>query len=102
MSTFQPQRGFLAAAGVTLAFAVVSLTAHKGAGLTAFADLFGLFVMLAAVGVCVANARRHPAQRRFWGLMALGCLLWATNQTAWTIWENILHRPIPDPFVFDI
>ena len=39
MSLFQRHRWFVAAAGITLAFAVVSLTAHKGDALTAFADL---------------------------------------------------------------
>src|SRR5450755_123683 len=48
MSLFQRHRWFVAAAGITLAFAVVSLTAHKSDGLTAFADVGVLVLMLAA------------------------------------------------------
>jgi signal transduction histidine kinase len=103
MSPFQRYRWFIAAAGITLAFAVVSLVAHKGAALTAFADVAGLVLMLVASGVTLANALTRPkVERGFWLLMTLGFALWLTNQAAWTIWESVLHRQIPDPFFFDI
>jgi signal transduction histidine kinase len=103
MSLLARHRWFVAAAGITLAFAGVSLLSHKGPSLTAFADLAGLFLMLTAAGVALSNAWSQPGQRRsFWALMTLGFLLWATNQIAWTVWETVLHRPIPDPFFFDI
>jgi len=103
MSPFSRHRWFVAAAGITLAFAGVSLFAHKGPGLTAFADLVGLVVMLAAAGATLTNLWSRPGQQRsFWALTSLGFLLWATNQVAWTIWEAVLHRSIPDPFFYDI
>ena len=103
MSLLRRHRWFVAAAGYTLAAAVVCLIGHQSPGLTLFADLAGLVVMLAGLGVCAANASSRPTEERsFWALMALGFALWITNQTAWTIWENFLHRPIRDPFVFDI
>jgi signal transduction histidine kinase len=103
MSLFQRHRWFLAAAGISLAFAVVCLLAHKSHGLTAFADLAGLLVMLIAGGATMVNAIRRPRQERsFWILLTLGFALWAVNQTAWTYWENILRRAVPDPFFFDI
>lgn len=103
MSPLRRHRWFVAAAGYTLAFAAVCLIGHKGAGLTLFADLGGLVVMVPGLTVCVANATSRPTEERsFWALMSLGFALWTTNQTAWTIWENVLHRPIPDPFVYDI
>src|SRR5579863_32049 len=103
MSLLRRHRWFVAATGIILIAAGVCLTGHKGLALTAFADLTGLFLMLAGVGITLANARTRPAQERsFWILMSLGFLLWLSNQTAWTIWELILHREIPDPFVFDI
>src|SRR6266568_481365 len=103
MSLLRRYRWFAAAAGITLAFAVVSVNAHPSDGLTAFADLTGLALMLAAAGIAVANALSRPSQERsFWALMAFGFSLWACNQTAWTYLESVLHRQIPDPFLFDI
>jgi len=103
MSLLQRHHWFVAAAGITLAFAVVSLVAHPSAGLTAFADITGLVLMLAAGGIMLANALSRPVQERsFWSLMTLGFALWASNQAAWTYIEVVQHRPIPDPFLFDI
>jgi signal transduction histidine kinase len=103
MSPLARHRWFIAAAGTTLAFACVSLVAHKGPALTAFADWFGLILML--IGTCVAVSNLWSGsrqQRSFWALIALGFLLWLTNQAAWSLWETVLKRPIPDPFLFDI
>src|SRR3974390_704114 len=103
MSPFQRYRWFAAAAGITLAFAAVSLIAQRSYGLAAFADLAGLVLMLAAAGIMIANAVALPGQERsFWVLMALGFLLWATNQSAWSYFEAVSRKPIPDPFFFDI
>ena len=102
MGLFQRNRWFVTAAGVTLVFAVVSLAAHRGPALTAFADVYGLVLMLAATAVSLFNAIKRPQERSFWGLLTLGCALWTANQAAWTIWECIFHRLIPDPYVFDI
>lgn len=103
MSLLQRHRWFFAAAGITLAFAVVSLTAHRGPGLTAFADILGLVLMLAGLGVLLWNAHsREGKERSFWVLMAIGLVFWIANQTAWTVWEAVLRRDVPDPFFFDI
>ena len=103
MTPFREHRWFVAAAGITLAFSAVSLVAHPSLALTAFADIAGLLLMLAAMAITLSNAWRRPGQERsFWALMALGFSCWVTNQAAWTVWETVLHRPVPDPFVFDI
>jgi signal transduction histidine kinase/uncharacterized membrane protein HdeD (DUF308 family) len=103
MSLFQRHRWFVAAAGITLAFAAVSLFAHKSDALTAFADFTGLILMLVAGGITLANALTRPRQERsFWGLMTLGFALWLTNQAAWTLREAVWHLSIPDPFFYDI
>ena len=103
MSPFQRHRWFIAAAGVTLAFAAVSLSARKSIGLTGFSDLLGLVLMLLGTGAALSNAISRPTQERsFWVLMALGFALWATNQSAWAFWELVIHRSIPDPYSFDI
>jgi signal transduction histidine kinase len=104
MGLVRRHRWFFAAAGITLAFAVVCLTARRPSpALTAFADLAGLAVMLVALGVCAANAlQRSRSERSFWALMVFAFLLWTTNQFAWSLLEIVFHRSIPDPFLFDI
>ncbi|HEY4766375.1 MAG TPA: HAMP domain-containing sensor histidine kinase [Candidatus Sulfotelmatobacter sp.] len=103
MSLFARHRWFAAAAGITLAFAGVSLIAHKGTGLTAFSDLGGLALMLVAAAIALGNALARPGQERsFWALMALGFSLWACNQAAWTYREIGLHRRFPDASFFDV
>ncbi|MGA8345951.1 MAG: ATP-binding protein [Candidatus Sulfotelmatobacter sp.] len=103
MSLFQRHRWFAAAAGITLAFAGVSVLAHKSEGLTAFADLAGLALMLVAAAIALGNALARPGQERsFWTLMALGFSLWACNQAAWTYRDLVLHRNLPNTSFFDI
>ncbi len=103
MSPFQRHRWFVAAAGITLALAVVSLTAHKSHALTAFADVGVLVLMLGAAGVTLVNAWSRPGQERsFWLLMTLGLSLWACNELAWCYSEIVEHKAIPDPYFFDI
>ena len=60
-------------------------------------------LLLAVTAIAVLNAWTGPRQQRtFWVLMSLGFLSWTVNGAAWIVWEIVLHRPIPDPFVFDI
>jgi len=103
MSLFQRHRWFVAAGGITAAFAAVSLVAPRSPGLTAFADIFGLCLMLGGASILVFNAIAKPgAERMFWGLMAVGLALWAFNQAAWTYCEVLHHREVPDPCFADI
>jgi signal transduction histidine kinase len=103
MSLFRRQRWLVAAAGITLAFAVVSLTTHEGPVLTAVADLTGLAIMLVAAVASFANSFRRPgSERSFWALMTLGFSLWACNQGAWGYHEVVLRLPVPEPYFFDI
>ncbi len=103
MSLFQRHRWFVAAAGITLVFAAVSLTAHKSPGLAAFADLLAFVLPLIGAGIALANAFTCPhVERSFWAMMTLGFALWATNEGAWGWFEIVLHKEIPDPFFFDI
>ena len=103
MSLFQRYRWFAAAAAITLAFAAVSVFAHKSSGLTVFADVASLVLTLTAAGIALSNAWARPGQERsFWTLMTLGFLLWSCNQTAWTYYDIELPQPILDPSLFDI
>lgn len=103
MSLFRQHRWFVAAAGITLAYGVVSLLAHNGPALTAFADIFELLVMIAPASIMLSSALNRPGQERsFWLPMSLGFFLWASNQAAWAYCEIIQKRDIPDPYFFDI
>jgi len=103
MNLFRRHRWFAAAAGFTLAFACVSALAHKSAGLTAFADLAGLVLMMAAAGFAFSNSLARTGQERsFWALMTVGFLLWACHQAFWTYRDLFLHRRVPDISAFDI
>ncbi len=103
MNLLRRHRWFVAAAGITLAFAAISLTARKSVALAGFSDILGLVLMLAAFAVAMRNMVARPKQERsFWGLLALGFALWATNQSGWIDYECVLRREIPDPFFFDI
>jgi signal transduction histidine kinase len=103
MSLFERHRWFALAAGTTLAFAAVSLTVPRGPLLTAIFDLGYLLLTLSASGVMLANAwSAHGANRRFWALMASGCILWACNQAAWVYCEVLRHTSFPDPSIMDV
>lgn len=103
MTLFGQYRWFVAAAATTVAYAGVLLLAHRGPELTTFADVFGLLVILVAVGVTLANAVTRPAMERwFWALMAFGFSLWGFNEAAWAYREGMLHLTMPDPYFSDI
>ncbi len=103
MGLLRRHRWYAVAAGITLAFAAVSLTAQRSLALTAFADVMGLAVMLVAAAATLANSlNRPPHERSFWLLLGLGFLLWGCNQAAWAYSEIILGQQIPDPGFFDI
>src|SRR5689334_23277288 len=99
MSLFRRHRWFAAAAGITLVYALVSLTARESFALTVFGDVVGVLIMLAAGGAMLANAVSRPgSERRFWALMAFGFFLWVVNQWGWAYYEIFLRRSIPDPY----
>src|SRR5271167_401690 len=103
MNLFRLHRWYVAAAGITLAYAAVSLLVHRGHGLTAFGDIFVLLLMLTGTVVMLANARSGSRlERSFWALMAFGFLLWSFNQASWALREGILQLEIPDPYFPDI
>jgi signal transduction histidine kinase len=103
MHLLRRHRWFVAAAGTTLAFAVVSLIAHPGVALTAFADLAGLAGMLAAAAITLRNSSTRPREERsFWLLTTLGFALWASNQASWVLREVVLRQSVPEPNFFDI
>jgi signal transduction histidine kinase len=92
-----------AAAGITLAFAAVSVVAHKSAGLAVFSDLTSLTLTLAVAAIAARNALIRPEQERsFWALLSLGFSLWSCNQGAWAYYDIELPQPLLDPSFFDV
>jgi len=91
------------AGGITLAFAVVSLTVPRGPVLTAIADV-GYFLVTLAVGVAMlANAwSTRGVNRRFWTLLGSGCILWAADLAAWTYYEVVRQTNVPTVSFMDI
>jgi signal transduction histidine kinase len=88
--------------GITLIYASVSLSLSAGFGLLAFGDIVQFSLLFLAFLLMSANAVSTRGQiRLFWGLMALGCLLWSASLALWTLYEVILRRGIPEPFIGD-
>ncbi len=89
--------------GLLLAYAAVSLTVPKNSpALIAFGDIVTLLLMLVATVVATTRSVSTRGQvRAFWALIAAGSFLWTVNQALWTIYEVLLRREIPDPFVGD-
>ncbi len=103
MGFVRRHRWFVAAAGLVLAYAVVSLTAHPSFALTVFSDLACWAVMLLVLAIVLRNSIKQPRQERsFWTLMTLGFSLWVFNQGAWAYYEILLRQRIPDPFFGDV
>jgi signal transduction histidine kinase len=89
--------------GITLAYAIVSLSVPAGFALLAFGDIAQFSLLFLAFLLMVANAVSNRGQiRLFWSLMALGCLLWSANLALWTLYEVVLRRTLPDPFIGDV
>ncbi len=89
-------------AGIVLIYASVSLSLPAGFGLLAFGDVAQFLLLFTAFLLMLANALSTRGQTRlFWGLMAVGCLLWSADLSLWTLYEVIWRRPIPDPFIGD-
>ncbi|MGH9544709.1 MAG: sensor histidine kinase [Terriglobales bacterium] len=89
--------------GITLICACVSLSAPAGFALLAFGDIAQFSLLFLAFLLMLANAVSTRGQiRLFWGLMAVGCLLWSANLALWTLYEVIWRRSLPEPFLGDV
>lgn len=103
MSLLGRHRWFMFAGGITLAFALVSLTMPPGAALTASFDIGYFLVTLAAGVAMLANARQtRGAARRFWLLLGSGCVFWAADLAGWVYYEVLRQTKVPTPWVMDM
>jgi signal transduction histidine kinase len=102
MSLFRRHRWFVAATGITLAYAIVSLTVRPSFALAIGVDSLFLIVMLAVSAFMFANgATRSSVERMFWVLMGFGFFLWAVNQVFW-IYLDARHLVMPSPYFADM
>jgi len=103
MSLFRRHRWFALAAGITLAFAVVSLTVPRGSALTAISDIAYFLLTFIVGATMLANAwSMRGASRHFWVLMGSGCILWACNLAGWTYYEVLRHTTVPTRWFMDM
>jgi diguanylate cyclase (GGDEF)-like protein/PAS domain S-box-containing protein len=65
---------------------------------------FGLIAAAGAAGItCIRTARfSNDRQTRMWKLLGASALCWASGQTAWTWYENVLGREVPFPSLADV
>jgi signal transduction histidine kinase len=90
-------------ASLILTCTVAALNFPRSPFLTAFGDITQLLLVAIAAGLMAANAvssRGHA--RGFWLLMAAGCCLWTASLGAWTFFEVVRGREVPEPFFGDV
>jgi signal transduction histidine kinase len=90
-------------AGLILACAAAAFNFPRSHSLTAFGDVTQSLLVALATILMAANAvssRGHA--RGFWLLMATGCCLWTASLGAWTVFEVVLRREVPEPFLGDV
>ncbi|HTA22199.1 MAG TPA: HAMP domain-containing sensor histidine kinase [Terriglobales bacterium] len=90
-------------AGLILTCTAAAFNFPHGHFLTAFGDVTQFLLVAFAAILMVSNAVCSQGQTRgFWLLMAAGCCLWATSLGAWTYFEVLRRREVPEPFFGDV
>ena len=93
---------FVTLAAIALVHAGAACLLHRGTLTTVVGDLAPLLAGALGVYAMLRNGwRAEGVVRAFWGLLALGCAMWLLNQAAWTWYEVIVRRPLPEPFFAD-
>ncbi|MFZ0803793.1 MAG: HAMP domain-containing sensor histidine kinase [Terriglobales bacterium] len=90
-------------AGLILSYVLAASSSPHSHALTAFGDITQ-FLLVAFASILMAwnavSSRGHA--RGFWLLMAAGCFLWAASLGAWTFFEVVRRREVPEPFFGDV
>src|SRR5271170_7994992 len=90
-------------AGLILAYIVAAGNSPHSHSLTAFGDTTQFLLVAFAAGIMAWNAVSSQGHARgFWLLMAAGCCLWAASLGAWTFFEVVRGREVPEPFFGDV
>lgn len=92
-----------AAAGLPTAQLAATLLIPQGYGLTVVSDLIATLMILAVALAFAANAvASHGRLRSVWILQIFCWVFWLIDQGGWTVYDVILHKPMPDMFSGDI
>jgi signal transduction histidine kinase len=84
-------------------YAVVSMTLHPGARLTAFADVALCAAVLFTNAGLLRNAASPDWRRNsFWMLLGLGFGLWFAGHLLWTYFDVIRRQHLAAPFLGDV
>jgi signal transduction histidine kinase len=89
--------------GVVLVHAAVSLSLTPGFYLTCFSDTAQFLLFFSASLLMLGNAVSSRGQiRLFWALIAAGSFMSTANLGLWALYEVVLRRPLPEPFIGDV
>ena len=84
-------------------YTLVSSCLAPGFWLTSFSDIAQTALFTTVSLVMIANAVSSRGQiRLFWALIAAACLMSTANLVLWTLYEAILRKPLPEPFIGDV
>jgi len=76
---------------------------RPGLTLTAVSDIVESLILLALLIVFKQNAAQsHGRLRSVWALQGICWSFWLVDQCAWTVWDVILRRPVPEMFPGDV
>jgi signal transduction histidine kinase len=97
-------RGLVAAiVVVVLAQSVFSCALRPGFVLNALTDLSQTLLLASAVVAFLPMIRRSQGRVQwFWRFIALSLVFWMAYELAWTLFEVVLRKEVPDPFVGDV
>ena len=66
-------------------------------------DVGTVLAALTAAVLCAGAALRHSGpKRRFWLMLAAATGVWALAEATWTVYELVLHEPVPVPSWADV
>jgi signal transduction histidine kinase len=89
--------------GALAAFLVAAFVLPQSFGLTVICDVTDSFLLASgAVSFVPLAVRSRGRMRLFWSLIIFGLTLWLSYQLAWTYYEVVLRKEVPDLFAGDI
>jgi signal transduction histidine kinase len=89
--------------GILSAFIVAAVFLPKSYGLAAICDFTDSLLLASGAASFVPLALRARGRTRlFWSLIILGLSMWLCYQLAWTSYEVVLRRDVPELFAGDI
>ncbi len=96
----------LLAGALLIAIAVgIYLAPLPPAAFTLLSDVYPMGLSIAGAILAYLIHRRQKTDRAgyiIWGSMTLGLACWGLGETIWTLYDVLLHQPVPDPSPADI